>query len=144
MLPGANTQRQEGKYPTIKVLQGCILKLSLNSVNSVPILYRTGNMQSAILLSFVASSVIITFSQFIAHPLQNRQYAICHTFIICRLFFPTTIWASIYPPTNALLYQSICGVRCTNTERPVPSCCGSGHCGSRLHPRVFIAPVPVL
>ncbi len=55
MLPDANTRRQEGKYPTMKVLQGCILKL-LHSVNSVPILYRPGNMQSAILLSFVASS----------------------------------------------------------------------------------------
>ncbi len=42
----------------IKVLRGCILKLSLHSVNSVPILYRTGNMQSAILLSFVVSSSI--------------------------------------------------------------------------------------
>ncbi len=56
MLPEANTWRQEGKYPTIKVLQGCILELLLHSVNSVPILYRTGNMQSATLLSFVASS----------------------------------------------------------------------------------------
>ncbi len=56
MLPDANTQRQEGKYQTIKVLQGCILKLLLHSVNSAPILYRTGNMQFAILLSFVAFS----------------------------------------------------------------------------------------
>ncbi len=40
----------------IKVLQDCILKLSLHSVNPVLILYRTGNMQSAILLSFVAPS----------------------------------------------------------------------------------------
>ncbi len=55
-LPEANTQMQEGKYPMIKVLQGCILKLLLHSVNSVLILYRTGNMQSAILLSFLASS----------------------------------------------------------------------------------------
>ncbi len=39
----------------IKVLWGCILKLSLHSVNLVLILYRTGNMQSAILLLFVAS-----------------------------------------------------------------------------------------
>ncbi len=29
---------------------------------------------------------MITFSQFSAHPLQDRQYAICHTFIIRRLF----------------------------------------------------------
>ncbi len=27
---------------------------------------------------------------------------------------------------------------------PVPSCCGSGHCGSRLHPRVFVTPALVL
>ncbi len=40
----------------IKVLQGCILKVSLYSVNTVLMLYRAGNMQSAILLSFVASS----------------------------------------------------------------------------------------
>ncbi len=53
-FPEANTQRQEGKYPMIKALQGCILKLLLYLVNSVLILYRT--MQSAILLSFVASS----------------------------------------------------------------------------------------
>ncbi len=56
MLPEANTWRQEGKYPRIKVLQGCILKLLLHSVNSVPILYRAGKMQSAILLSFLTSS----------------------------------------------------------------------------------------
>ncbi len=48
-LPDANTWRHEGKYPMIKVLQSCILKLSLHSVNSVLILYRTGNIQSAIL-----------------------------------------------------------------------------------------------
>ncbi len=34
-LPETNTLRQEGKYPMIEVLQGCILKLSLHSVNSV-------------------------------------------------------------------------------------------------------------
>ncbi len=56
MLPEANTARQEGKYPMIKVLHGCILKLLLHSINSVFILYRTGNMQSAIFLSFAASS----------------------------------------------------------------------------------------
>ncbi len=55
MLPEANTRRQKGRYPMIKVLQG-ILKLLLHSVNSVSILYRTGNMQSAILLLFVAYS----------------------------------------------------------------------------------------
>ncbi len=47
---------KEGKCPMIKVLQGCILKLLLHSVNSVLILYRTGVMQSAILLSFAISS----------------------------------------------------------------------------------------
>ncbi len=48
--------------------------------------------------------IIITFSQFSAHPLQDRQYAICYSFIIRCLFLPTTIWASIYPPADALLY----------------------------------------
>ncbi len=42
----------------IKVFQGCILRLLLHSVNSVLILYWTGNMQSAVLLSFVASSFL--------------------------------------------------------------------------------------
>ncbi len=42
----------------IKVLQSCIVKLSLHSVNSALIIYRTGNMQSAILLSFVAYSYL--------------------------------------------------------------------------------------
>ncbi len=58
-LPEANTHNQEGKYPVIKVLQGCILKLLLHSVNLVPILYRTGNMQSTILSSFVSSSSLL-------------------------------------------------------------------------------------
>ncbi len=40
-------------------MQGCILKLSLYSVNTVLILYRTGNMQSAILLLFEASSSLL-------------------------------------------------------------------------------------
>ncbi len=57
-LSEANTRRQERKYPMMKVLWGCILKLSLHSVNSVSILYRTGNMQSAILLSFDAFSFL--------------------------------------------------------------------------------------
>ncbi len=56
----------------------------------------------------VASLVIIIFSQFSAHPLQDRQYAICHTFIIHPLFLLSSIWASTYPSTDALLYQSIC------------------------------------
>ncbi len=55
-LPETSPRRQEGKQPLIKVLVGCILKLLLHSVNSVLILYGTGNMQSAIFLSFVASS----------------------------------------------------------------------------------------
>ncbi len=46
-IPEANTQRQEGKYP--------MMKISLCLVNSVLILYRTDNMQSVILLSLVAS-----------------------------------------------------------------------------------------
>ncbi len=68
MLPEANTRRQEGKYPTIKVLQGCILKLLLHSVNSVAILYRTGNMQSVILLSFIASSSLPPCGLQSTHP----------------------------------------------------------------------------
>ncbi len=56
MLPEANTRKQEGRHPAIKVLQGCILKLLLHFVNSVPILYRKGNMQSPIFLSFVVFS----------------------------------------------------------------------------------------
>ncbi len=50
---------------------------------------------------------VIIFSQFSAHPLQNRQYAVCNTLIIHRLFFRTIMWASIYLLANALLYQSI-------------------------------------
>ncbi len=52
----------------IKVLQGCILKLSFHSVNSVLILYRTGTMQSAILLSFVASSSLPPCGLQSTHP----------------------------------------------------------------------------
>ncbi len=58
-LPEASTWRQEGKYPMIKVLHGCVLKLSLHSVNSVLILYRTGNIQSVILVSFIAMRATI-------------------------------------------------------------------------------------
>ncbi len=47
MLPEADTLRQAGKYPMIKVSRGCISKLVL-------FLFRTGNMQSAVFLSFVA------------------------------------------------------------------------------------------
>ncbi len=64
----ANTRRQERKYPMIKVLQCCILKLSLHSVNSVPIVYRIGNMQSAILLSFFASSSLPPCGLQSTHP----------------------------------------------------------------------------
>ncbi len=35
MSPEANTQMQDGKYRKIKILQGCVFKLSLQSVNSV-------------------------------------------------------------------------------------------------------------
>ncbi len=52
----ADTRKQEDKYPMIKVLLGSIMKLRLYSVNTELIYYRTGNMQSAIHLSFVASS----------------------------------------------------------------------------------------
>ncbi len=43
------------KRGNIQWLQCCILKLALHSVNSVLILYKTGSMQSAILLLFVVS-----------------------------------------------------------------------------------------
>ncbi len=32
-----------------------------------------------------------------------NTYAICDTFIICHLFLPTIMWASIYSPADALL-----------------------------------------
>ncbi len=54
MLPEANTQRQ-GEISTDKSIAGLHPKLLLHLDNSVPALYKTGNMQSAILLSFVAS-----------------------------------------------------------------------------------------
>ncbi len=79
----ADTRRQEGKYPMMKVLQGCVLKLLLYSVNTVLILYRTGNMQSAILflyrtgnmqsailLSFVTSSSLPPYGLQSTHPLM--------------------------------------------------------------------------
>ncbi len=56
MLLEVNTQRQEGKY--------YILKLLLHSVNAVVILYKTDNIQSAILLSLVTSGLQST------HPLM--------------------------------------------------------------------------
>ncbi len=34
MLPEANIHRQERKYPMIKVLQGCHLKLSLSGIDT--------------------------------------------------------------------------------------------------------------
>ncbi len=64
----ANTRRQEGTNDTIKVLRSCLLKLSLYLVNSVFILYRTGNMQSAILLSFIASSSLPPCGHQSTHP----------------------------------------------------------------------------
>ncbi len=67
-VPEANTRRQEGKYLTIKILRGCLLKLSLYLVNSVLILYRTGNMQFAILLSLVASSSLLPCELQSTHP----------------------------------------------------------------------------
>ncbi len=51
--------------------------------------------------------IIFIFSQYSVYLLQDRQYAICNTFNICRLFLFTAMWASIYPPTDALLYQSM-------------------------------------
>ncbi len=53
----------------VKVLQCCICEL-LHSVNSVPILYRTGNMQSAILLSFVTTSSLPPCGLQSNHPLM--------------------------------------------------------------------------
>ncbi len=67
-LPEADTQRQEGKYSMIKVLQGCILKLSLHSVDSVFILYGIDNTQSTILLSFIASSSLPPCGLQSTHP----------------------------------------------------------------------------
>ncbi len=52
----------------IKVSQSYIPKLSLHSVNSVLILYRIGNMQSAILLSFVAFSSLPPYRLQSTHP----------------------------------------------------------------------------
>ncbi len=51
--------------------------------------------------------IIVIFSQYSAYPFQDKQYAICNTFIIHCLFFSTAMWASIYPPADALLHQSI-------------------------------------
>ncbi len=66
-LSEGNTRRQEGKFPVIKVLQGCISQL-LHSVNSVLILYRTANMQSAIPLSFITSSSLLPCGLQSTHP----------------------------------------------------------------------------
>ncbi len=73
MLPETNTQREKGKYPMIKVLQGCLLKLILHLVNSVLIFYRTGNMQSATLSSFVASSSL---------PPCRIQYVVYNIYVL--------------------------------------------------------------
>ncbi len=89
----ANTRRQEGKYPIIKVLQGCILKLSLCSVNTVLILYRTGNMQSAILLSFLASSSLLPCGLQCTHtlmPCYISPYVVYKR--LCRL--PDNEWTT--------------------------------------------------
>ncbi len=63
---------QEEKYLIVKVLQGCILKLLLHSVNSVFILYRASKMQSAILLSFVASFSLLPCGLQSTHPSMPR------------------------------------------------------------------------
>ncbi len=62
------TPEARGEISSDKVLQGCILKLLLHSVNSGLILYRIGNMQSAILLSFVASSSLPPGRLLCTHP----------------------------------------------------------------------------
>ncbi len=101
MLPEANTWRQESKYPIIKVLQGCILKLLLHSVNSVSILYRAGNIQSAILLSFVASSSLLSCGLQSTHPQMPCYispyviYNICgvHT-ILNKFTYSTLAWSA--------------------------------------------------
>ncbi len=67
----------------IKVLQGCILKLLLHSVNSVPILYWTGNMLSAILLSFLAYSSILPCGLQSTHPQMPcyiSPYVVCNVY----------------------------------------------------------------
>ncbi len=66
----ADTRRQKGKYPMIKVLQVCILNLSLYSVNTVLILYGTGNMQSAIILLYVTFSSLPSCGPQSTHPLM--------------------------------------------------------------------------
>ncbi len=77
MLPEADTLRQEGKYPMIKVLRGCILKLVL-------ILYRTGNMQSAVLLSFIVSSSLLPRGLQSTHPpmpCYNSPYVVYNIYV---------------------------------------------------------------
>ncbi len=81
MLPEADTRRPEGKYTMIKVLRGCIIKLML-------ILYRIGNMQTAMLLSFIASSSLL--------PCRLQS---THSLMPCYIS-PYVVW-NIYGPTES-------------------------------------------
>ncbi len=85
---------------------------------------KRGNIQDKSIVG-LHPQVIIIFSQFSAHPLQDRQYAICNTLIICCLFLPTAMWASIYPPANALLYQSICSTVNSRLSEMIEMAAGS-------------------
>ncbi len=104
IAPEANTRRQEGKYPMIKVLWGCILKLSLYLVNSVLILYRIGNMQSAKLLSFVVLLIL--------YRTGNMQSAILLSFVVSSSLPPCGL-PSTHPPmpcyTSPYVVYNVCG-----------------------------------
>ncbi len=100
MLPEVNIRRQEGKYLTIEVLQGCILKLLLHSVNSEPILYRTSNMQTAIFLSFVTSSSLPSCGLQSIHPripCNISPYVVYNVYR--RPHFPYSVTCCTRPPT---------------------------------------------
>ncbi len=69
-------QRQNERHMMNSVIfTCCILKLLLHSVNSVPILYRTGNMLSAILLLCVASSSLLPCGLQSTHPLMHCYFS---------------------------------------------------------------------
>ncbi len=107
----AGTQKQEGKYPMIKVLQGCILTLSLYSVNTVHILYRTGNMQSAIHLSFALSSSLLPRGLQSTHLLMPcyispyivynvyELYSLC-TWVLTLYIIIFETWQFLKPPNS--------------------------------------------
>ncbi len=93
MLPAADSWMLEGKYPMIKVLRGCILKLML-------IICRIGNMQFAILLLFVVCSSLML----IICRIGNMQFAILLSFVVCSTLPPRALQFT-HPPIPS--YQSI-------------------------------------